>query len=78
MAAVAVLVWAAATNGAVPLADEGTPAHLWQLLMALQVPIVAVFALRWLPLAPREASVVIALQMVAVLASALPVFLLGL
>ena len=39
-------------------ADEGTAAHIWQLLMALQVPIIACFAITWLPRAPRRAPVV--------------------
>jgi hypothetical protein len=35
-------------------ADEGTDAHLWQLLMAGQLPVLAFFAMRWLPRAPRQ------------------------
>lgn len=27
--------------------DEGTAAHLWQLLMGLQIPIIGCFAIRW-------------------------------
>ena len=57
--------------------DEGTAAHIWQLLMAAQVPIVAFFAVRWLPRAPKPALRVLALQFVAVLAALAPVFLLG-
>jgi hypothetical protein len=30
-------------------ADEGTVAHLWQILMVGQMPIVAFFAIKWLP-----------------------------
>jgi hypothetical protein len=33
-------------------ADEGAEAHLWQLLMAAQVPVIGFFAVRWLPRAP--------------------------
>ena len=57
--------------------DEGTSAHLWQLLMVAQVPIIAFFAVRWLPEAPRQALPVLALQVGAALAAAAPVFLLG-
>ena len=57
--------------------DEGTSAHLWQLLMAAQVPIIAFFAVRWLPEAPRQALPVLALQVGAALAAAAPVLLLG-
>ena len=54
--------------------DEGTVAHLWQLLMGLQVPIIAFFAIRWLPASPRSAIAVLGLQLVAGVAAAAPVF----
>ena len=60
--------------GAAREADEGTAAHLWQLLMAVQLPIVAFFAIKWLPQAPKEASYVLALQALAGLAALAPVF----
>ncbi len=59
-------------------ADEGTAAHIWQLLMAIQIPIVAYFAIKWLPQAPRQAPYVLALQIVAALAALAPVFILKL
>jgi hypothetical protein len=49
--------------------DEGTAARLWWLLMGLQVPVVAFFAITWLPRAPRIALLVLALQAGAVLAN---------
>lgn len=55
-------------------ADEGTIAHLWQILMAGQVPVLAFFAIKWLRRAPRQALGVLALQAGAVLASMAPVF----
>lgn len=58
--------------------DEGTAAHIWQLLMAGQLPIVAFFALKWLPRAPRQALPVLVLQAVAGLAALAPVYLLHL
>jgi len=64
--------------GAVREADEGTTAHLWQLLMAGQMPVLAFFAIKWLPRAPRQTLYVLALQTGAVLASMAPVFLLNL
>jgi ABC-type Na+ efflux pump permease subunit len=54
--------------------DEGTVAHLWQLLMGLQVPIIAFFAIRRLPVSPRSAIAVLGLQLVAGVAAAAPVF----
>lgn len=61
-----------------PDGDEGAAAHIWQLLIAGQAPIVAYFALGWLPRAPREAVFVLTVQMGAALASIVPVFLLRL
>lgn len=58
--------------------DEGAVAHLWQILMAGQLPIIAFFAIRWLPRAPKQTLGVLALQAAAGAASCAPVFLLGL
>ncbi len=62
----------------VPQPDEGAEAHLFQILMAVQVPIIAIFAIQWLPRAPRQAIAVLVLQAAAALAVCAPVFLLGL
>jgi hypothetical protein len=59
-------------------ADEGTTAHLWQLLMAGQLPVLLFFGIKWLPRAPRQALYVMALQAGAALASMAPVFFLNL
>ena len=55
-------------------ADEGAAAHIWQLLMAGQLPITAFFAIKWLPRNPKQALLLLALQFIAVMASAAPVF----
>jgi hypothetical protein len=59
-------------------ADEGAIAHLWQLLMAGQMPLLAFFVIKWLPRVPRQALVVLALQIGAALAAMAPVYFLGL
>jgi hypothetical protein len=59
-------------------ADEGTSAHLWQILMAGQLPVIAFFAIKWLPQNPKSALVVLALQAGAGLAALAPVLYLGL
>jgi hypothetical protein len=59
-------------------ADEGTAAHIWQLLMALQVPIIAFFAIKWLPRAPRRALLILTVQAGAALVALAPVFFLNL
>jgi hypothetical protein len=67
-----------ALYGAAREADEGVAAHLWQMLMAGQLPVLAFFAIKWLPRAPRPTLGVLALQAGAALASMAPVFLLNL
>ena len=59
-------------------ADEGAVAHIWQILMAGQLPLLLVFVVRWVPRAPKPALCILAAQAGAVLASLAPVFLLGL
>jgi hypothetical protein len=54
-------------------ADEGTVAHLWQLLMGLQLPIIGFFAIRWLPQDRSSATAVLGLQFLAGVAAAAPV-----
>ena len=59
-------------------ADEGAAAHIWQILMAAQIPIMAFFAIRWLPQTPRQALLVLTLQVGAALSALAPVFFLRL
>ncbi|MEO7050836.1 MAG: hypothetical protein ABI128_04150 [Rhodanobacter sp.] len=54
--------------------DEGATAHIFQLLLVAQVPLVAFFAIKWLPRAPRIFVPVLALQAVAVIAALAPVY----
>jgi hypothetical protein len=67
--ALAMVLGHAAIYGVVHEADEGTAAHLFQLLMAAQVPMAAFFAIRWLPHAPGPALRILGLQAVAALAA---------
>ena len=78
LAAIATVLTHIALFGIAREADEGTAAHIWQLLMAGQFPILAFFAIKWVPRAPREALPILALQVAAVLAALAPVYLLGL
>ena len=57
--------------------DEGAAAHIWQLLMAGQVPIVAFHAVKGLPRAPGTALRILAVQAGAALAALAPVYWLG-
>ena len=61
LAALILVVGHAAMFGIVHEADEGAAAHIFQILMAAQLPIVAYFVVRWLPARPRESLQVLAL-----------------
>jgi hypothetical protein len=78
LAALVLVLAHVAMFGAAREADEGAAAHLWQLLMAGQVPIVAFFLIRWLPQAPRPALLMLALQATTALAAVAPVYFLHL
>ena len=74
LVALALVLGHVALFGAAREADEGTAAHLFQLLMAAQVPIILFFAIKWLPRTPRQALLTLALQAGAALAAFAPVF----
>jgi len=76
LAALTVVCIHIALHGTARQADEGAAAHLWQLLMAAQIPVILFFAIRWLPQSPKYALAIIALQVVAALAALAPVYLL--
>jgi hypothetical protein len=59
--------------GSSPEADEGTAAHVFQLLLAGQAPIVAFFAIKWLPRLPGETLMMIGLQAGAAMLALAPV-----
>jgi len=65
-----------ALHGPAPQPDEGAAAHLWQLLLTLQIPIVVLFAIRWVPRFPRQALPILALQVAAAFSAVAPVWLL--
>ena len=59
-------------------ADEGAAAHIFQLFIIAEAPLVAFFAITWVPRAHRPALLVLALQFGAALAAFAPVFILKL
>jgi hypothetical protein len=76
LAALATVLFRIALVGSAPEPDEGTAAHVWQILMACQVPVVILFGAKWMPVAPRRAFFVLGLQTAAALAASAPVYLL--
>ena len=74
VAALAIVVGHGVFFGSAREADEGAAAHLFQLLLAGQVPFVLVFAIKWLQRAPRHALGVLATQVLAALLACAPVW----
>jgi len=78
LAALATVLAHIAIFGIARQTDEGAAAHIWQILMAGQIPFVAFYAFRWLPREPKRARFVLGLQFGAALAALAPVYWLGL
>jgi hypothetical protein len=76
LGAFAVVIAHVAAVGVARQADEGAEAHLWQLLMAGQLPVIAFFAISSLPRDPRHAVPILLGQGAAWIAAVAPVFLL--
>jgi hypothetical protein len=76
--ALIIVLFHLATVGIAREADEGATAHLFQILMAGQIPFILFFAIKWLRRTPAQAVQVLALQGAAALAALAPVFLLHL
>lgn len=64
-----------AIHGVVHETDEGTGAHIFQILMVVQVGVILGFAFRWLPVKPKEALHVIVVQILAMIAAFTPLYL---
>ena len=62
-----------ARAGTEPQADEGTSAHVWMVLMALEVLAIGFFAIVWLPKAARPTILTLALQVAGLLVAMAPV-----
>jgi len=69
LAALTLVLGHAAIFGIVHEVDEGAAAHIFQILMVAQVPIVVYFIIKWLPKQPKESLQVLALLAVEWLAA---------
>jgi len=71
-----VVVVAAIATGVRPQPDEGAIAHLWQLLMAAQLPLILLFLITadW---RTRRPLLLLGLQVTAIALACLPVWLTG-
>jgi len=77
LAALLLVLIQAAIAGPDRHADEGTMAHLFQLLVAGQVPIVGFFAAKWMPRDPSRSLQVMGTQALAAALALAPVVILG-
>ena len=68
-AALALVIGHVALYGVQRQADEGAAAHVFQLLVVFQLPVMVAFAFGWLQRSPRQALLVLALQAGAVFAA---------
>ncbi len=78
LTASAIVLVSIAIFGVVHETDEGAIAHVWQMLMVGQMPILAFFAVKWLPRAPKQTLFVLALQTGTAFAAIAPVYYLKL
>jgi hypothetical protein len=76
VAALAVIGARIAVAGIAPEPDEGAAAHLWELLMVAQMPVIGYFALTTVPGEGRTGLVILATQLLAALVASAPVFIL--
>jgi hypothetical protein len=74
LAALVLVSGHAAMFGIVHEADEGAAAHIWQILMTVQLPIVMYFLVKWLAKRPKEGIRVLTLLAVTWLANLAAVF----
>jgi cell division protein FtsW (lipid II flippase) len=74
LAILAMVLTTLGLSGAVRQEDEGTQAHIFQIWLILEGVLVTVFAVAWVPRRPRQALVVLAIQILCVLAACAPVF----
>jgi len=76
-AAVAVVLFHIVAVGTAPQADEGAEAHIFQILIAGQAPILLFYAVKWLPRGWRTTLLVMGVQLAAAVAAMAPVYWLG-
>jgi hypothetical protein len=78
LSALLIVLVAIPVAGTKPQPDEGAAAHIWQLLMVGQLPILGWFVLHWVRRDFKAGVAVLGMQVAAIVAALLPVWLLGL
>jgi hypothetical protein len=64
-------------HGMRPERDEAAVAHLYQLLVACQIPVISFFAFRWWRRAPLQGLRVVVVQALALATALVPVHMMG-
>jgi hypothetical protein len=77
LAALALIVGFVARFGVVHAEDEGTAARVFQLLMVGIGLGITYFAIRWVPVAPKPASAIVAVQVLLAAVPVVTIILLG-
>jgi hypothetical protein len=78
LTALAIVIASLATMGPVRPTDEGAAAHIFQLLLVGEVPVLVFFVVRWLPRDIRAALTILAIQAAAIGLAIFPVLYFGL
>ncbi|MEZ2389069.1 hypothetical protein AB6813_05870 [bacterium RCC_150] len=58
--------------------DEGAAAHIFQIWLVVEVLAIAAFAVQWVPRRPKEALIVLAVQVSCALSACAPIWYFGL
>lgn len=74
LAALALVGVSVAVNGRGHASDEGAAAHIFQILVVAQVPVIGFFILRWMRSQPLACLAMLAVQALALAAALLPVW----
>jgi hypothetical protein len=77
LAALGLVLLHLAVFGPAPQPDEGTEAHIFQILLAAEIPLLIFYAVKWLPRTPKTAVLAIGVQLGAMAAALAPIYLLG-
>ena len=66
-----------AMHGTQPERDGGALAHLWQMLVLGQIPVIGFFVFRWLRAYPRQGTTILAAKLLAVASALVPLHTMG-
>jgi hypothetical protein len=70
----AMLLVTLSTVGLVRRPDEGIEAHIFQLWLVVEFVMIGFFAFKWLPQSPKQALLILILQIIAAFVASFPVF----